>query len=108
MAARSGQDACGWPGAVVSPRGFSTPPHYPCARESAQVSTISRLGQPISTLAFGRGALRARRPDLMANFTTHIAVGTVVSGALATVTVAADVVAPENIVAVTLAGVLGS
>jgi hypothetical protein len=44
----------------------------------------------------------------MANFTTHIAVGTVVSGALATVTVAADVVAPENIVAVTLAGVLGS
>jgi hypothetical protein len=44
----------------------------------------------------------------MANFTTHIAVGTVVSGALATVTVAADMVAPENIVAVTLAGVLGS
>jgi hypothetical protein len=44
----------------------------------------------------------------MANFTTHIAVGTVVSGALATVTVAADLVAPENIVAVTLAGVLGS
>jgi hypothetical protein len=44
----------------------------------------------------------------MANFTTHIAVGTLVSGALATVTVAADMVAPENIVAVTLAGVLGS
>ena len=44
----------------------------------------------------------------MANFPTHIAVGTVVSGALATVTVAADMVAPENIVAVTLAGVLGS
>ena len=44
----------------------------------------------------------------MANFTTHIGVGTVVSGALATVTVAADLVAPENIVAVTLAGVLGS
>jgi hypothetical protein len=44
----------------------------------------------------------------MANFSTHIAVGTVVSGALATVTVAADMVAPENIVAVTLAGVLGS
>jgi len=44
----------------------------------------------------------------MANFPTHIAVGTVVSGALATVTVAADLVAPENIVAVTLAGVLGS
>jgi len=44
----------------------------------------------------------------MANFPTHIAVGTVVSGALATVTVAADMVAPENIIAVTLAGVLGS
>jgi len=44
----------------------------------------------------------------MANFPTHIAVGTVVSGALATVTVAADMMAPENIVAVTLAGVLGS
>lgn len=44
----------------------------------------------------------------MANFPTHIAVGTLVSGALATVTVAADMVAPENIVAVTLAGVLGS
>lgn len=44
----------------------------------------------------------------MANFPTHIAVGTAVSGALATVTVAADLVAPENIVAVTLAGVLGS
>lgn len=44
----------------------------------------------------------------MANFTTHIAVGTVVSGALATLTLAADVVAPENLIAVTLAGVLGS
>lgn len=44
----------------------------------------------------------------MANFPTHIAVGTVVSGAFATVTIAADMVAPENIVAVTLAGVLGS
>ena len=44
----------------------------------------------------------------MANFPTHIAIGTVVSGALATVTMAADLVAPENIVAVTLAGVLGS
>jgi hypothetical protein len=44
----------------------------------------------------------------MANFPTHIAVGTVVSGTLATVTVAADMVAPENIIAVTLAGVLGS
>jgi hypothetical protein len=44
----------------------------------------------------------------MANFTTHIAVGTIVSGALATLTLAADVVAPENLIAVTLAGVLGS
>lgn len=44
----------------------------------------------------------------MANFTTHIAVGTVVSGALATVTVATELVAPANIVAVALAGVLGS
>ena len=44
----------------------------------------------------------------MANFPTHIAVGTVVSGALATVTLAANVVTPENLVAVTLAGVLGS
>jgi len=44
----------------------------------------------------------------MANFPTHIAVGTAVSGSLATVTLAADVVGPENLVAVTLAGVLGS
>jgi hypothetical protein len=44
----------------------------------------------------------------MANFPTHIAVGTIVSGALATVTVAADMVAPENVIAVTVAGVLGS
>ncbi len=44
----------------------------------------------------------------MANFPTHIAVGTIVSGALATLTLAADVVAPENLVAITMAGVLGS
>lgn len=44
----------------------------------------------------------------MANFTTHIAVGTLVSGALATLTMAADVVAPENLIAVTMAAVLGS
>jgi len=44
----------------------------------------------------------------MANFTTHIAVGTVVSGGLATLTLAANVIAPENLIAVTLAGVLGS
>ena len=44
----------------------------------------------------------------MANFTTHIAVGTVVSGALATLTLAANVIPHESLVAVTLAGVLGS
>lgn len=44
----------------------------------------------------------------MANFPTHILVGTVVAGTLATVTLAADVIAPENLVAVTLAGSLGS
>lgn len=44
----------------------------------------------------------------MANFATHIGAGTVVAGALAVFTLAADVVAPENLVAVTMAGVLGS
>lgn len=44
----------------------------------------------------------------MANFTTHIAYGTVQSGVLATLTLAANVVSPENLVTVTLAGVLGS
>jgi hypothetical protein len=44
----------------------------------------------------------------MANFTTHIAFGTVAAGGLATLTLAADVVSPENVVAVTLAGVIGS
>lgn len=44
----------------------------------------------------------------MANFTTHIAVGTVAAGALATLTLAADVIAPHNLIPVTLAGVLGS
>ncbi|MEQ1698054.1 MAG: metal-dependent hydrolase [Hyphomicrobiaceae bacterium] len=44
----------------------------------------------------------------MANFTTHIAVGTVVSGALATLTLAANVVPQGSLIAVTLAGVLGS
>lgn len=43
----------------------------------------------------------------MANFTTHIAIGTVVSGTAATLTLAADVISPESLVAVTLAGVLG-
>ena len=44
----------------------------------------------------------------MANFTTHIAVGTMVSGTLATLTLAADVIAPENLIGVTMAGVVGS
>lgn len=44
----------------------------------------------------------------MANFTTHIAVGTVVAGSLATLTLAADVIAPQNLIPVTLAGVVGS
>lgn len=62
---------------------------------------------------WGRRRFNSARDQLyegeaMANFTTHIAVGTVVSGALATLTLAADVVAPQNLVAVTLAGVLGS
>jgi hypothetical protein len=60
--------------------------------------------------AANAGPLRVpeRLEGVMANFPTHIAIGTIVSGALATVTLAADVVAPENLVAVTLAGVLGS
>lgn len=44
----------------------------------------------------------------MANFTTHIAAGTLVSGSLATLTLAANVIAPENLIPITLAGVLGS
>jgi len=44
----------------------------------------------------------------VANFPTHIAVGGLVAGTIATVTLAADVVAPENLVAVTIAGILGS
>ncbi|MGD9804583.1 MAG: metal-dependent hydrolase [Hyphomicrobiaceae bacterium] len=44
----------------------------------------------------------------MANFPTHIAIGTVASGMLATLTLAANVVGHENLVAVTAAGVLGS
>jgi len=44
----------------------------------------------------------------MANFPTHIGVGTVVCGALATATLATDLVTPKDVVAITLAGVLGS
>lgn len=49
-----------------------------------------------------------REREAMANFTTHIAAGTIVSGSLATLTLAADVIAPENLIPITLAGVLGS
>jgi hypothetical protein len=49
-----------------------------------------------------------KEPASMANFPTHIGVGTVVAGAMATVTLATDVLAPKDVVAVTLAGVLGS
>lgn len=44
----------------------------------------------------------------MANFATHLGAGTLVSGTLATLTVAANVIGPQSVVAVTLAGVLGS
>lgn len=44
----------------------------------------------------------------MANFTTHLAIGTVVSGGLATLTLAANMIPPETLVAFTLAGVVGS
>lgn len=44
----------------------------------------------------------------MANFPTHIGIGTVASGMLATLTLAANVVGPESLIAVTAAGVLGS
>lgn len=44
----------------------------------------------------------------MANFPTHIGIGTLASGMLATLTLAANVVAPESLIAVTVAGVLGS
>ncbi|MBS0240531.1 MAG: metal-dependent hydrolase [Proteobacteria bacterium] len=44
----------------------------------------------------------------MANFPTHIGIGTLACGMLATLTLAADVVAPQNLVGVTVAGILGS
>src|SRR5215468_533510 len=66
-------------------------------------------GRKLGPGEFGaRPAVATAREASMANFPTHIAIGTVVSGALATVTTAAELMAPENIVAVTLAGVLGS
>lgn len=44
----------------------------------------------------------------MANFTTHIAVGIVVSGAAATLTLAANVVSPAEILTLAMTGALGS
>lgn len=44
----------------------------------------------------------------MANYATHIGVGTLVSGGLATLTLAADILSPDSLMAVTLAGVVGS
>lgn len=44
----------------------------------------------------------------MANFPTHIGIGTLASGMLATLTLAADVVGAESLIAVTAAGILGS
>lgn len=44
----------------------------------------------------------------MADYATHIAVGTVASGALATLTLAANVIDHSSLIAVTLAGVAGS
>ncbi len=44
----------------------------------------------------------------MANFPTHLAFGTLVSGGLATLTLAANVVGPESLIVVAAAGVVGS
>lgn len=44
----------------------------------------------------------------MANFATHIGFGTVAAGTLATATIATGLVQPDDLIAVTLAGVLGS
>jgi hypothetical protein len=44
----------------------------------------------------------------MANFPTHLGIGTLTAGMLATLTLAADVVTPENLIAVTVTGILGS
>jgi ABC-type multidrug transport system fused ATPase/permease subunit len=44
----------------------------------------------------------------MANFTTHIAVGTVASGLLSTMVMAANIVSPEQLLTLAAAGTLGS
>jgi hypothetical protein len=48
------------------------------------------------------------RGPAMANFTTHIAVGTVASGMMATLVMAANVVSPEELLTLAAAGALGS
>ena len=44
----------------------------------------------------------------MANFTTHIAIGTVASGLVATMVMAANIVSPEQVLTLAAAGTLGS
>ena len=44
----------------------------------------------------------------MANFRTHLAVGTIATGLLATMTMAANVVTPNQVVTLALAGAFGS
>jgi hypothetical protein len=44
----------------------------------------------------------------MANFTTHIAVGTVVAGMMSTLVMAANIAPPEQLITLTAAGALGS
>ena len=44
----------------------------------------------------------------MANFTTHIAVGTVASGLMSTMVMAANIVSPEQLLTLAAAGTLGS
>ena len=44
----------------------------------------------------------------MANFRTHIAVGTISTGLLATITLAASIVTPNEVITLALAGALGS
>ena len=44
----------------------------------------------------------------MANFTTHIAVGTVASGLMSTMVMAANIVSPEQVLTLAAAGTLGS
>ena len=93
---------------VTSQIGWNTTGFLPAEATGQRTNQMQGRRLPAPTRSCARPAVLTASEARMANFPTHIAVGTVVSGALATVTVAADMVAPENIVAVTLAGVLGS